>query len=63
MASVVERRKAVIARLTAKHPALAELRVKSYFHAGIACLKHRPASSAEEFLALAALYSAVSREE
>jgi hypothetical protein len=62
VASAVERRKAVIERMTPRHPALAELGVKSYAHGGAALVKHRPAESAEELAALAALYGALARE-
>lgn len=63
VASIVERRKQVIARVMAKHPALGELAARSYVHHGTAIIRHRAAETSEEIAALAALYAAIVKEE
>jgi hypothetical protein len=62
VASLVERRKAVIAKVGAKHPAIAELGVKSYVHHGAAIVRHRPVETREEVEALATLYAALAKD-
>jgi hypothetical protein len=60
--TVVDERKVTIAAVTERHPVLARLEVRSYAKDGQPRVNQKPASTREELLALAAMYTALAKK-